>query len=229
MKNPKFQPPTVKGIPDSAPRAASGDDLWGLRFGVSLVLGVWCLVFFSTASAFSQSYSLDWFTIDGGGGTSSGGSYTLNGTIGQPDAGTLSGGSYTLEGGFWSSIVVPATGEAPTLFIQFSGNNVVHIGRNGQLVFAFVVARAERQSHAALPCRERNEILSAAQTIVAERTNSRAAPEAGGEASTEGNGDHGVEATARNDRAVDEPEKRRCAMKNAKFQPPTNHWTSNGS
>ena len=124
MKNPKFQPPTVKGIPDSAPRAASGDDLWGLRFGVSLVLGVWCLVFFSTASAFSQSYSLDWFTIDGGGGTSSGGSYTLNGTIGQPDAGTLSGGSYTLEGGFWPGIVVPATG-APTLFMQFSGNNVV--------------------------------------------------------------------------------------------------------
>ena len=52
MKNPKFQPPTAKGIPDSAPRAASGDDLWGLRFGVSLVLGVWCLVLFPAASAF---------------------------------------------------------------------------------------------------------------------------------------------------------------------------------
>ena len=70
-------------------------------------------------------YAIDWFTIDGGGGTSSGGSYTLSGTIGQPDAGTLSGGSYTLEGGFWPGIIVPSTGEAPTLFIQQSGVNVI--------------------------------------------------------------------------------------------------------
>ena len=75
--------------------------------------------------ASAQSYSIDWFTVDGGGGTSNGGAYTVSGTIGQPDAGVLSGGSYTLEGGFWPGIVVPATGEAPTLFIQFSGNNVV--------------------------------------------------------------------------------------------------------
>jgi hypothetical protein len=39
---------------------------------------------------FSQSagdYILDWSTIDGGGGQSSGGQYVLTGTIGQPDAG----------------------------------------------------------------------------------------------------------------------------------------------
>ena len=70
-------------------------------------------------------YAIDWFTIDGGGGTSSGGTYTLSGTVGQPDAGTLSGGSYTLEGGFWPGLIVPSTGEAPTLFIQFAGANVV--------------------------------------------------------------------------------------------------------
>jgi hypothetical protein len=29
---------------------------------------------------------LDWFTIDGGGGTSTGGVYAVSGTIGQPDA-----------------------------------------------------------------------------------------------------------------------------------------------
>jgi len=40
-------------------------------------------------------------TIDGGGGTSTGGSYELSGTIGQPDAGQMSGGSYALTGGFW--------------------------------------------------------------------------------------------------------------------------------
>ena len=31
-------------------------------------------------------YSISWYTIDGGSGTSSGGLYQLTGTIGQPDA-----------------------------------------------------------------------------------------------------------------------------------------------
>jgi len=70
-------------------------------------------------------YAIDWFTIDGGGGTSSGGNFTLTGTIGQPDAGTMTGGSYTLEGGFWPGIIVPSSGETPTLFIQQSGANVI--------------------------------------------------------------------------------------------------------
>jgi len=35
---------------------------------------------------FAQQYSIDWSTIDGGGGTSTGGDYSLSGTIGQPDA-----------------------------------------------------------------------------------------------------------------------------------------------
>lgn len=46
-------------------------------------------------------YSISWYTIDGGGGTSSGGSYQLTGTIGQPDASYHDGGSYELLGGFW--------------------------------------------------------------------------------------------------------------------------------
>lgn len=46
-------------------------------------------------------YTLDWWTVDGGGGTSSGGSYSLSGTIGQPDAGSATGGGYALSGGFW--------------------------------------------------------------------------------------------------------------------------------
>ena len=47
-------------------------------------------------------YDLTWNTIDGGGYTfSTGGGYSLGGTIGQADAGTMSGGGYTLGGGFW--------------------------------------------------------------------------------------------------------------------------------
>jgi hypothetical protein len=48
-----------------------------------------------------NGYDLSWYTIDGGGAFSTGGSYSLSGSIGQPDAGSLSGGSYTLVGGFW--------------------------------------------------------------------------------------------------------------------------------
>jgi hypothetical protein len=40
--------------------------------------------------------------VDAGGQTfSTGGGYTLGGTVGQPDAGALSGGDYVLGGGFW--------------------------------------------------------------------------------------------------------------------------------
>lgn len=47
-------------------------------------------------------YDLSWSTVDGGGATfSTGGTYALGGTAGQPDAGLLSGGTYALQGGFW--------------------------------------------------------------------------------------------------------------------------------
>ena len=49
-----------------------------------------------------SGYELSWYTIDGGGAMfSAGGSYSLGGTIGQPDAGVLNGGTYQLAGGFW--------------------------------------------------------------------------------------------------------------------------------
>lgn len=48
---------------------------------------------------------VDRFTIDGGGGRSSGGVFSVDGTIGQPDAdpfGRASGGVYSVSGGFWN-------------------------------------------------------------------------------------------------------------------------------
>jgi hypothetical protein len=48
-------------------------------------------------------YDLSWSTVDGGGGSSSGGEYVLDGTIGQPDAGAMTGAGYSLQGGFWRS------------------------------------------------------------------------------------------------------------------------------
>jgi len=62
-------------------------------------------------------YKIDWHTIDGGGGTSTGGVYSVTGTIGQPDAGTMRGGSFTLSGGFWALPLAVQVTNAPTLTI----------------------------------------------------------------------------------------------------------------
>jgi len=82
-----------------------------------LSAGVW--------GASAQTYSIDWFTVDGGGGTSSGGPYTLSGTIGQPDAGVMSGGNYTLTGGFWSIVSAVQTPGAPSLSVFYTSTNTV--------------------------------------------------------------------------------------------------------
>ena len=74
----------------------------------------------------AQSYSIDWYKIAGGGGTSTGGTYQVTGTIGQPDAGgAMSGGQYSLTGGFWSLIAAVQTAGLPYLSIEHSGNNIV--------------------------------------------------------------------------------------------------------
>jgi hypothetical protein len=71
-------------------------------FFISIVLAA--LVVSIAVAQSGNSYDLSWNTIDGGGGSSSSGGYTLDGTIGQPDAGLLSGGGYTLSGGFWPGV-----------------------------------------------------------------------------------------------------------------------------
>jgi hypothetical protein len=49
-------------------------------------------------------YDLTWSTIDGGGTMwSTGGVYSLGGTIGQPDAGSLAAANLGCAGGFWSA------------------------------------------------------------------------------------------------------------------------------
>jgi hypothetical protein len=55
----------------------------------------------AVTSSVLGDYSLSWFTIDGGGGISSGGQYALKDTVGQAEAGVMGGGSYELLGGFW--------------------------------------------------------------------------------------------------------------------------------
>jgi hypothetical protein len=78
--------------------------------------------------ALGQSYSIDWYTIDGGGGTSTGGVYSVSGTIGQPDASEpVAGGNFSVTGGFWSLLSVVQTPGAPMLSIALTSTNTAMI------------------------------------------------------------------------------------------------------
>jgi len=89
----------------------------------------------------AQTYSIDWYTIDGGGGTSTGGVYAVSGTIGQPDAGgPMTGGNYSLTGGFWSLIAAVQTG-AP----RRSSSAIPATRRHGLLAGCFRLELATEQ------------------------------------------------------------------------------------
>src|SRR6266481_6554390 len=71
----------------------------------------------------AQSYSIDWYKVAGGGGSSTGSVYSVSGTIGQPDAGgPMTGGNYSLTGGFWSLFAQQTPG-APLLTIRLTATN----------------------------------------------------------------------------------------------------------
>ena len=74
----------------------------------------------------AQTYSIDWYKVAGGGGTSTNGQYSLIGTIGQPDAsGALSGGNSSITGGFLSLYALVQTPGAPLLSITRIGTNAI--------------------------------------------------------------------------------------------------------
>ncbi len=104
----------------------------------------WCLIFalFSLpAVAFAQSggpYNLSWHNI-GPGGAASGGTFTLNAAIGQPDAGTMSGGNFTLSGGFL------AAGSTCSLPGDINGDGQVSV------IDIQLIAQAWPQSSAVFP------------------------------------------------------------------------------
>ena len=61
----------------------------------------------ATTSVQQEDYSLAWVTMAGG-GTSSGGSYTIAAAAGQPEvSAATSGGGYTVVGGVWGSPIAP--------------------------------------------------------------------------------------------------------------------------
>jgi hypothetical protein len=77
-------------------------------------------------SGLAQNYSINWYKVAGGGGTSTNGLYSLSGTIGQPDAsGAMTRGGYSLTGGFWSVVSVVQTPGLPNLAIRLASSSVI--------------------------------------------------------------------------------------------------------
>ncbi|MEN3000855.1 MAG: hypothetical protein ABDI19_03310 [Armatimonadota bacterium] len=81
-------------------------------------MSIAALALLSLTLANAQSgggYDLSWGTIDGGGITfATGGTFTLGGTVGQPDASdALTGGPFSLTGGFWftAPACIPTNGD----------------------------------------------------------------------------------------------------------------------
>jgi hypothetical protein len=77
-------------------------------------------------NAFAQ-YSLNWFSVDGSGGTSTGGVYSVSGAVARPDSGRLSGGTYTVDGGAWALVAAVQTPGAPLLSIRLTSTNTIII------------------------------------------------------------------------------------------------------
>ena len=58
--------------------------------------------------AATNDFSINWWTVDSGGGTSQGGDFSVSGSVGQPDVGPpMSGGDFSVIGGFWEGATVP--------------------------------------------------------------------------------------------------------------------------
>ena len=70
-----------------------------------LALMLAMLMSFSAIAETGTEYEMTRHSFDGGGVMrSTGGSFELSGTLGQPDAGVVAGGAFELTGGFWFAI-----------------------------------------------------------------------------------------------------------------------------
>ena len=75
-------------------------------------------------AALAGDFAIDWYTVDAGGGFSSGGDFELEGAIAQHDAGpstgAMTGGDFELTGGFW--VVAAATSDPCAAFLCGDAN-----------------------------------------------------------------------------------------------------------
>ena len=127
--------------------------LCGLAWGLGL-----CLL--SSRPASAQSFEVDWWSQDGGGGTVSGATFDLGFTMGQPDAGAAVGGPFALTSGFWaiaSTTIQPTPRPTPTgvptptpipVTVPAEGRDEVHFASLVAVfaALAFIALRRSRDS-----------------------------------------------------------------------------------
>jgi len=78
------------------------------RYLLTMLAAALGVLFFGLVVLGQGTYETNWHTVDGGGGVSTGSTFTVRGTAGQPEAGLSSGLTYTVRGGFWPGVrVVP--------------------------------------------------------------------------------------------------------------------------
>ncbi len=79
------------------------------------------LLLLAISATAAAEYTIDWRSMDGGGGSGIAGTYALHGTLGQPDTATGAAGAITFVGGFWSLPAEPL----PVLRIFLDGPDIV--------------------------------------------------------------------------------------------------------
>lgn len=68
-----------------------------------------------------EAESINWWSVDSGGGEASGGDWAIVSAVGQHDAGALSGAPMTLDGGF---VLPSAPDETPLFSDGFESGNL---------------------------------------------------------------------------------------------------------
>ena len=83
------------------------------------------LVLAALATKASAQYQITQWTIDSGGGQSSGGGYILTGSIGHPAGGTAASATYRLLSGFYGIVALAPSEGGPRLRIATTAREVI--------------------------------------------------------------------------------------------------------
>ena len=89
---------------------------------------IFLLLALAAATAQAQTiFAINWFTVAGASGTSTGGVFAVTSLVGMPDASGLKGQHYRIEDGIWSSIAAVPAPDAPRLSIFVTTTNTVMV------------------------------------------------------------------------------------------------------
>lgn len=97
------------------------------RARILSALSAACVISAATAmsSTAGTGFDVSWHSMDGGGGVSTGGTFALSGSIGQPDAGgPMTDGTFTLVGGFLAG---EGGGVTPTCSEDINTDGVIDV------------------------------------------------------------------------------------------------------